>query len=273
VSAAVVEASRALRDALAAVDVDQLSGTESAAVVAALAITEKVCEAARVRAAARAVACGAHRPLGFAEPAEWLSRQSGSSLPAAKAALETVSALEALPATREAVETGRVSLAQAGEITRAEADAPGCEASLLAHAADHGLRSLQDRARAVRLSAADPEELHLRRHAARSVRHWADEQGMVHLHAALPPEVGRPIVHRLEAETDRIRRDERRAGVASRGRRTPPTPWSGCSGTAERDDPTVPTWCWWWTCVRGVVDTPTPVSCATSSAADRCPFP
>ena len=35
---------------------------------------------------------------------------------------------------------------------------------------------------------------------------------MVHLHAALPPEVGLPIVHRLEAETDRIRRDERRAG-------------------------------------------------------------
>ncbi len=212
VSGAVVEASRVLRDVLGALDVDQLSGTDCAAVVAVLATTEKVCEAARVRAAARAVACGAHRSLGFTEPAEWLSRQSGSSLPAAKAALETVTALDALPATREAVDTGRVSLTQAGEITRAAAAAPGCEAGLLAHAGSHGLRSLQDRARAVRLSAADPEELHRRRHAARSVRHWVDEQGMVHLNAALPPEVGLPIVHRLDADTDRIRRHQRRAG-------------------------------------------------------------
>ena len=134
-SAAVVEASRALRDVLAALDVDELSGDECASVVAVLATTEKVCEAARVRVAARAVACGAHRDLGFSEPAEWLSRQAGSSLPAAKAALETVTALDALPATREAVAAGRVSLAQAGEITRAEAEAPGSEAGLLAHCA------------------------------------------------------------------------------------------------------------------------------------------
>ena len=212
VSAAVVEASRTLRDVLAALDVDELTGAECASVVAALATTEKVCEAARVRVAARAIASGTHRALGFVEPAEWLSRQSGSSLPAAKTALDTITALDALPATREAVESGRVSLAQAGEITRAEAEAPGSEAGLLTHAGAHGLRSLQDRARAVRLAAADPSELHRRRHAARSVRHWVDEQGMVHLHAALPPEVGLPIVHRLDAETDRVRRHERQAG-------------------------------------------------------------
>ena len=211
-SAAVVEASRALRDVLAALDVDQLDGAACASVVAVLATTEKVCETARVRAAARAVACGAHRASGFSEPADWLARQAGSSLPAAKAAMETLTALDALPATREAVEAGRLSLAQAGEITRAASEAPGSEASLLAHAGTHGLRSLQDRARAVRLAAADPAELHRRRHAARSVRHWIDEQGMVRLNAALPPEVGLPIVHRLEAGTDRIRRHERRTG-------------------------------------------------------------
>lgn len=211
-SATVVEASRALRDGLAALDVETLSGADSAALVAVLATTEKVCAAAKARAAVRAAACGAHRDLGFADAAEWLSRQSGSSLPAAKAAIETVTALADAPNTRAAVEAGDVSLAQAGEITRAEAEAPGSEAALLAYARTHGLRSLQDRARSVRMAAADPDEAHRRRHAARSVRHWVDAEGMVHINAALAPEVGLPIVNKLDAETDRIRREARRAG-------------------------------------------------------------
>ena len=215
-SGAVVEASRALRDVLAALDVELLTGADSSALVSVLATTEKVCAAARVRAAGRAAACGAHRDLGFADPADWLSRQTGTSLPAAKAALETVAALDALPGTRAAVDRGDLSLAQAGEITRAEAEAPGSEAALLAHAKTHGLRSLQDRARALRMAAADPDERHRRCHAARSVRHWKDEQGMVHLSAVLPPEVAAPIINRLDAETDRIRREARRSGSTER---------------------------------------------------------
>jgi hypothetical protein len=212
VSEAVVEASRALRDVLAELDVERLTGADSAALVSVLATTEKVCAVVRARAAVRAATCGAHRELGFTDPADWLSRQSGSSLPAAKAALETAAALEGLPDTRAAVDRGELSLAQAAEITSAVAEAPASEAALLAHARTHGLRSLQDRARAVRLAAADPSDAHRRRHAARSVRHWQDEHGMVHLRAALPPEVGLPIVNRLDAETDPIRREARRGG-------------------------------------------------------------
>lgn len=212
--AAVAEASSVLRSALAWLDVEELSGADSAVLVGVLAATEKVCAVARVRAAARAVACGAHRELGFSDPADWLSRQTGSSLPAAKVELETVTALEALPETRAAVDAGELSLAQAKEITQAEKEASGSEASLLAHARTHGLRSLQDRARSLRMKAADPDEAHRRRHAARSVRHWIDAGGMVHISASLPPEVGLPIVNKLDAETDRVRRAARRAGSA-----------------------------------------------------------
>jgi 5-methylcytosine-specific restriction endonuclease McrA len=55
----------------------------------------------------------------------------------------------------------------------------------------------------------DPEELHARQHVARELRHWRDDLGMVRLGGALPPQVGIPIVTRLEAETDRIRKRAR----------------------------------------------------------------
>ena len=210
--AEVVRAAQELRSLLSQLSVAELSGEAAASLVAEVATTEKVCAVAQSRLAVRAAACGEHRSQGFADAADWLARQNGSSHRAAKEALTTVAALDSLSATRTAVDTGELSLAQAGEIAAAAADAPDCEARLLAHARTHDLRSLQDEVRSERLAASDAAELHRRRHAARSVRHWQDREGMLHLHAALPPEVGLPLVHRLDAETDRIRREARRAG-------------------------------------------------------------
>src|SRR6266487_4465010 len=50
------------------------------------------------------------------------------------------------------------------------------------------------------------EELHARQQAARAVTHRKDKLGMIEIHALLPPEVGTPLVNRLDAETDRVRR-------------------------------------------------------------------
>lgn len=211
-ASAVVGAAQDFRAALVQLDFGQLPGTDAAALVEVLATTEKMCAVARARAAARAVACDAHWDLGFSDGADWLARQAGTSYASAKAAIETVAGLEATPATRAAVDAGELSLAQGGEIARAEAAAAGSEAELLDFARTHSLRGLQDRAWSLRMKAADPDDLHRRRHAARSVRHWKDAEGMVHISAALPPEVGLPIVRKLDAETDRIRREERRAG-------------------------------------------------------------
>lgn len=48
--------------------------------------------------------------------------------------------------------------------------------------------------------------------AARELRHWRDEIGMICFRGALPPEVGVPFVNRLDAECDRLRRAARRTG-------------------------------------------------------------
>ncbi|MGH9266211.1 MAG: HNH endonuclease signature motif containing protein, partial [Acidimicrobiales bacterium] len=51
-----------------------------------------------------------------------------------------------------------------------------------------------------------PDELHRRQHRAREFRHWRDAEGMIRVAGALPPEVGVPLMNRLDTETDRIRR-------------------------------------------------------------------
>jgi hypothetical protein len=201
-----------LRDALVGFDPALSAGEDCAVVVEELAATEKACAAARALAAARAGECGAHRQKGFADAADWLARATGTSTVEAKTELETAKALRDMPDTRAAVATGELSLAQAHELARTEAECPGSEADLLPLAKTESLRSLKDRGRKRRLGAIDPEDLHRRQHQARSFRHWRDDLGMVAFAGALPPEVGVPFVNRLDAETDRLRRQAKREG-------------------------------------------------------------
>jgi hypothetical protein len=186
------------------------SGDDCATLAEALGRTEKACAAARVRAAARAADAGAHHRRGYTNPVDWLARTAGSSVGQARAALGTASALEDCPTTNEAVVAGELSLAQAEEIARTEAACPGTEAELVALAKASSLQVLRDTARNRRQRAIDPEELAARQQAARELRYWRDDLGMICLAGALPPVVGIPLINRLDAETDRIRKTARR---------------------------------------------------------------
>jgi hypothetical protein len=209
----VVSIARRLRGLLREFDPAVWSGADCALLVAELGAVGKACASAAARAAARAASCGAHREAGFADPVDWLARESGSSLGAAAAALRTVDGLDACPATRDAVVAGELSLAQADEIVRTESARPGSESELLGVATSAGLGTLRERARARRVEAIDRDELHRRRGDARTFRHWIDELGMVAFRGALPPEVGVPFVNRLDAETDRVWRGVARGGA------------------------------------------------------------
>jgi len=178
-----------------------------------LARTEKACTGLRARAAARVAALEAHHRDGARDAAEWLAKATGTTAGEAKAAMETATALENCPATKAALAAGELSLKQASEIAKAEADCPGSEADLLALARGSSFGALRDEARRRRAKAADPAERHRRQRQARELRHWIDELGMVCGRFALPPDVGLPIVNRLEAECDRIRRTVRRDGT------------------------------------------------------------
>jgi hypothetical protein len=207
-----VSAARALRQALGGFEPGLYSGQDCAAVVEELAATEKACAAARARAALRAAGCGAHREKGFADGPDWLARASGTSSVEARAAMETAKAVEDMPHTRAALEEGELSLGQAQEIARTEAECPGSEAEMVELAKRESLKTLKEQARKRRHQAIDPERLHDAQQKARRFRHWRDDLGMVAFAGALPPEVGVPLVNRLDAEADRMRRLARSEG-------------------------------------------------------------
>jgi HNH endonuclease len=180
------------------------SGEDCAALVEELAAVEKATAAARVRAAARAGECGAHRERGFADVSDWMARATGSTAGSAKTALDTAAALESQPEAKAALESGELSFAQARELVRTEAAVPGSTAGLLDVARGESLRTLKEQARDRRLRAIDPEELHARQHAAMYQRHWINALGNVAYAGELPPEFGIPFINRLDAETDRL---------------------------------------------------------------------
>ena len=243
---------RDLREAAAAFDPALLSGEDCAALAEELAVTEKACAAARVRAAARAADCRAHEQRGFSGASDWLARISGSSVADARSALATAGALERCEETREALVRGEVSLAQAEVIVEAEAACAGAEAELLALARRSDLAKLKDEGRRRRLASLDVEELHRRQHQAREWRQWRDDTGMVRMAGALPPELGVPFANRLEAETDRIPGPPDDREATRPGPPTWPTPWWPCFPARLRAKPGGPTW--WWSVTWGPGD-------------------
>ena len=146
-------------DELARFDAERWSGEQCAALAERFARVENAAQAARARASARAGACGAHRARGFASTQEWMAASAGSSIRDAKTALETVTAVESLPDTKDALADGRISLAQAEEIAKTEAAVPGSELELLELAKDSSLGRVRERGRRLRLDAMDPDDL------------------------------------------------------------------------------------------------------------------
>jgi len=216
VPARLLAAAEALCFALASFEPALLSARDCATVAEALSKTEKACAAARARAGARAVAGGEHRSRGYADGADWLAARAGTTVVQARSELEAAKAVEALAATSAALSAGEVSLAQAAEVARAEAGAPGSEAQLLGLAKRASLGAVRDEARKAVLAVSDVEAIARRRHEARSFRHWRNELGMVCFAGALPPEVGVGLANRIDAEANRLRREGRRTAGTER---------------------------------------------------------
>jgi hypothetical protein len=211
-SSDVLAAADAFLEAMAGFDPDLLSGADCALVVQKLTAAVKAGEAVCLLASARAVACGAHKELGFNDGAAWVARQVGSTTGQARQALETAAGLEECPETRLALLGGELSLGQAAEIVRAQAGTPGAEAELLDVARSSDLAQLRDKAREHRQANSDVNELHRQQMSARHFRHWRDSLGMVCSTGALPPGTGVPFINRLELAAQRARRAVQQAG-------------------------------------------------------------
>jgi 5-methylcytosine-specific restriction endonuclease McrA len=147
------------------------------------------------------------------DDASTIAKATGTSMGAAKAVVDTGRVLAASDELSDALRHGEVSLDQAAEIAKAEEASPGAARGLLAVAEASAFHVLKEKARKVTLEAEQHRDLGRRQHDARSARSYSDELGMVHVHLALEPHVGTPIVARAEAEASRVARAERAAGT------------------------------------------------------------
>ena len=143
---------------------------------------------------------------------EVLAAAAGLPISEARSQIQTAETLRDLPAARDAVESGRVSPANAkclaAAVDEAGAKAVESDGELLAKA--ESMRPEQFR-RVARRWVADRqadagESEHSRQRARRRVRVWdGDDDGMVHLHGEFDTVTGNQIANRLRAEARRLR--------------------------------------------------------------------
>jgi hypothetical protein len=145
------------------------------------------------------------------DDASQVARTTGTSMGKAKATVATGKALESGD-LNDALKHGDISLDQANEIASAEESSPGAAKQLVDVARMEAFHVLKDKARKVKLEAEQHKDLGRRQHEARAARSYNDELGMVHIHMALEPHVGTPIVARAEAEAARLGKKARAAG-------------------------------------------------------------
>ena len=146
------------------------------------------------------------------DDASEVARTTGVSVGRAKAAMDTGKALRDADEVRDAFKGGDISLDQASEIARAEQARPGSSSELLAVADEKPFHVLRDKARKTVLEAEQHEDLFCRQHDARTAHSHRDELGMIHLHLALEPHIGVPIINRAETKAARLRATARKDG-------------------------------------------------------------
>jgi len=156
------------------------------------------------------------------DDASEMARVTGTSLGKARAVVATGKVMASAGDLGAALQQGHISLDQAAEIAQAEESCPGASKELVAVAQEAPLHVLRDKARKTRLEAEQRRGLAARQRAARSARSYSDELGMVHVHLALEPHVGTPIVAQAEAEAQRLGRAAKKdSSTSNNGAREP----------------------------------------------------
>jgi hypothetical protein len=203
---------KTLGRAVAGLVPEQLDPDTAVVFLSLFAQAGKYADAGQALVAREIDASGAHAARGHRSAAELVAATSGVAMHRAGVMVEVGRRLREQPLTDEAFRGGELSLDQAGIVSEAVEASPGDEQHLLDVAGCTTVRALRGRAREVRLAAeGDRETLYERQQALRELRHGRDRDGMVWGHFRLPPDVGVPLVNRVEEEADRLYRATDRA--------------------------------------------------------------
>lgn len=200
---------------LADADPRRVTTAQAVDIVRACLELENLATAGKTLFAGRAAESPVWADEGHVSPTTWLADQAKTAIGDAASTLATSRALTELPRTAEALRTGRLSAAQAREVTRAARHDPSAERELLGLAGAGSLQELRSRATQVLAQASSAEDegaRHRRLHERRGVRHFTDHEGAVRLDGRLAPAAGAKLLASLQAETDRLFEEARKEG-------------------------------------------------------------
>ena len=141
-----------------------------------------------------------------------LARSAGLFRQDAAGQVQTAQSLQAMPAVRDAVEAGQVSVANAKALVRASgktsASQVDADAELLEKAAELSPEQFAREAGrwAVKRQNDGGEGEYRRQRARRRLSFWDGDDGMVHLRGELDPVTGAKVRKRFIQESERLRR-------------------------------------------------------------------
>ena len=141
-----------------------------------------------------------------------LARSAGLSRREAAGQVQTAQSLQSMPAVRDAVETGQISVANAKTLARASgktsADQVDGDVELLEKAAEMSPEQFAREAGrwAVKRQDDGGEGEYRRQRARRRLSIWDGDDGMVHLRGELDPVTGAKVRKRFLLEAERLRR-------------------------------------------------------------------
>ena len=155
-----------------------------------------------------------------------LAETTGASRQDALGHISTAQAIEAAPAVRDAVESGRVAPANAKRLAetlkKTSAEDVEHDRELLSKAESLSPEQFAKEAKRWAADRQDDggESEYRRRRARRSVRMWDGGDGMMHLHGQFDPVTGRRIANRLNREARRLQ-DADKQQLGAEEQRTP----------------------------------------------------
>jgi Domain of unknown function (DUF222) len=209
----VTDLGSALSHQLARLTPGDVALPEAPAMWAAYDSIERCAAAAKTLLAERVEQSRVWAKEGHRSAAEHLARESGGSVGAARAGLETSKRLRALPATEAALRRGELSQVQAETITDAAAVNPRAEQSLLEAAGRSDLVELREQANRAKAAAdPDPDATHRRIHCRRRLRRWTDAEGAWNVQGRSTADAGALFNAALDPIIDQVFRAARREG-------------------------------------------------------------
>ncbi len=163
------------------------------------------------RCAKRVDDTNAHARTADVSGAALAARLVGVEASRMQHAVATATALESLPATAEAVKSGRLSGREAELIAAAASHNPHAERELL-DVAPQGLVKLKTACIKARARAESATTRRARMHASRSWTSYIAADGMFHGHLTVPPEIGAQIDANIQRDVQHAFRRRRKQG-------------------------------------------------------------